>query len=84
MDRIQAAIIPLIGYPDFVDFMETIRQMKDEAVEFSVSFEGVATERQSLVSKGEVRTYLNILSIYDGQREQMEQVAEEAAQTPQQ
>jgi len=69
LDRIQEAIQPLVGIPEFTEFMEIVRNLKDEAVANSLDFQTVASERNSLVSKGEVLCYLNVLNIYDGQKE---------------
>ncbi len=80
LDRIQSALVPLVGLPAFVDFMQLISDLKDEAVANSVSFETCASERNSLVSKGEVLTYLNILQAYDGQIEQQELHAQAVAE----
>lgn len=74
LDRIQQAMTPLVGLPEFVNFMKLIEDMKDEAVGNSVGFETVASERNSLVAKGEVLTYLNILSVYEGEKDKQEQM----------
>lgn len=74
MDRIQQAMQPMTGLPAFTDFMALITDLKDEAVANSVSFETSASERNSLVSKGEVLAYLNILNVYQGQKDQQEQL----------
>ena len=65
---------PLVGMTAFTDFMKLIYDLKDEAVGNSVGFETVASERNSLVAKGEVLSYLNIISVYEGQKEQQEQM----------
>ena len=80
LDRIQAAMTPLIAYPAFAEFMNIIRDLKDDAVSNSVSFETVASERNSLVSKGEVLAYLNILGVYESQLEQADALAEHMAE----
>ena len=80
MDRVQASMMPLCTYPEFEKFMEEVRQMKDDAVRYMVDHTSVASERESLVARGEVRAYLWLLETYRGQREQMEQrVAEQQA-----
>ncbi len=86
MDRIQQTMTPLVGIPAFVEFMVLVGDLKDEAVANSVSFETSASERNSLVSKGEVLAYLNILNVYQGQVEQQEQLIkfEQEQQTQQQ
>lgn len=68
LDRIQQAMTPLVGIPAFNDFMRLISDLKDEAVGNSVGFETVASERNSLVAKGEVLTYINILQLYESEK----------------
>lgn len=68
LDRIQQAMIPLVGIPAFNDFMRLVSDLKDEAVGNSVGFDTVASERNSLVAKGEVLCYLNILTLYEGEK----------------
>lgn len=72
LDRIQEAVAPLTGLPAFTDFVTVLRDLKDEAVANSVSFDTVANERNSLVAKGEVLAYLNILGVCDSQKEQFD------------
>jgi len=69
LDRIQAAIQPLVGLPQWDAFVQVLRDLKEEAVANSVAFDTVANERNSLVAKGEVLCYLNILTVADSQRE---------------
>ncbi len=80
LDRIRLALTPLVGLPEFVKFMGLIADLKDEAVANSVSFETCASERNSLVSKGEVLAYLNIIQTYQGEVEQQELQAQELQQ----
>jgi hypothetical protein len=81
LDRIQAAIQPLTGLPQWDDFVEVLRDLKEEAVANSVNFDTVGSERKSLVSKGEVLCYINILGVCDSQKEQFD--AEEQARVEQ-
>ena len=83
LEKIQAAMLPLVAYPEFEAFMETVHALKDEAVEYSVSYEGVAAERQALVVKGEIRAYLNLLNIYENQKTQLEHMAAQQNTPPQ-
>ena len=69
---------PLVGLPEFEKFMGLIADLKDEAVANSVSFETCASERNSLVSKGEVLAYLNIIQVYQGEVENQEALARAA------
>lgn len=79
LERIQAAMAPLVAYPEFESFMATVAALKDEAVDYSVSYDGVAAERQALVVKGEIRAYLNLLNIYENQKAQLEHMASQQA-----
>jgi hypothetical protein len=72
MDRIEAAMIPLVGIPQFADFMALVTDLKNEAVAFSVDSDTVKSDRESLVVKGEIRCYINLENIYRGQLEQVE------------
>ena len=65
---------PLVGIPAFTEFMKLVTDLKDEAVGNSVGFDTVASERNSLVAKGEVLSYLNILSVYEGEKDKQEQM----------
>ena len=67
-----AAMTPLCLLPEFEKFIHTVREMKDGAVEYMVNHQSVASERESLVAKGEVRAYLWILETYKAQKEQLE------------
>jgi len=80
LDRIQEAVQPLVGLPQFEEFVELLRDLKDEAVANSVSFETSASERNSLVAKGEILAYLNILGVCDGQKEQFDNYAQSQAE----
>lgn len=71
-DSLVAAMTPLAILPEFEKWIDTVRQMKDEAVAYMVNHVSVANERESLVSKGEVRAYLWIIQTYEGQRQQLE------------
>jgi len=71
-EKLTASMLPLCASPEFETFIEVVRLAKDEAVRLSIDFEGIKSERGSLVLKGEVRCYLNLLDIYEAQREQLE------------
>jgi hypothetical protein len=77
-EKLTASMLPLCALPEFETFIEVVRLAKDEAVRLSIDFEGVKSERGSLVLKGEVRTYLNLLDIYEAQRELLGQHAKQA------
>lgn len=79
-EKLTASMLPLCASPEFETFIEVVRLAKEEAVRLSVDFEGIKSERGSLVLKGEVRCYLNLLDIYEAQREQLEQQARAEAE----
>ena len=67
--------------PQFQNWIETLRQTKDGAVQYMVDHTAISNERESLVARGEVRAYLAIIQDYESQREQLEaQVHAEAEQ----
>jgi len=74
-DRVEAAMLPLAALPEFGEFMELVRQMKDYTVESMVHTTTVASERESLCHKGEVRAYLWFLETHRAQKEQLEEMA---------
>jgi hypothetical protein len=85
IDRIKAAMTPLVGIPQFADYITMLGELKDEAVSYSVDSDTVKSERESLVVKGEIRAYLNQINIYKGELEQLEQqIKAEAEQRQQQ
>lgn len=69
------AMTPLVGLPQFAAWIAMITELKDEAVAYSIDSETVKSERESLVVKGEIRTYLNIINTYKGEIEQQEAAA---------
>jgi hypothetical protein len=74
-DRIRMAMTPLVGLPQFASWIAMITELKDEAVAYSVDSETVKSDRESLVVKGEIRTYLNIINTFKGEVEQQEAAA---------
>jgi len=79
-DQMIAAMQPLAVLPEFEKFVETVRQMKDYAIEAMVHTDTVSNERESLCMKGEVRAYLWILETHRAQKEQLEALAADEAQ----
>ncbi len=79
-----AAMTPLCALPEFEKFIESVREMKDDAVSYMVNHTSVASERESLVAKGEVRAYLWIIQTFEAQREALEaQMADQEQQREQ-
>lgn len=84
MERIEAAMTPLVGIPQFADYIEMLKELKDEAVAYSVDSDTVKSDRESLVVKGEIRAYLNQINIYRGQIEQLSEKLRQDEETRQQ
>jgi hypothetical protein len=85
LDRIRAAMTPLVNLPQFQAYIAMLGEMKDEAVSYWVDNETVKSERESLVAKGEIRAYMNQINIYNGEVHQLEEQAKfEAEQRVQQ
>jgi len=80
IDRIKAAMTPLVGIPQFAEYIAMLGELKDEAVSYSVDSDTIKSERESLVVKGEIRAYLNQINIYKGELEQLEQQARHEAE----
>jgi len=74
-EKLLEAMTPLVLLPSFQNWIETLRQTKDGAVQYMVDHTAIANERESLVARGEVRAYLAIIADYESQREQLEQQA---------
>lgn len=66
--EISAAIAPLLGHPNFENFVQLIRQMREQAIEDACTDSVVADERASMAAIGEIRTYKAILDTYDQAR----------------
>lgn len=71
---------PLVGIPQFAEYIAMLGELKDEAVAYSVDSDTVKSDRESLVVKGEIRAYLNQIAIYKGEVEQLEQQARAEAE----
>lgn len=71
--RLIDAMTPLVGLPQFQDFMETVRELKDVATENAVRPETLKNQRTTLAAAGEVRAYLDILAIYESYKGQAEE-----------
>jgi hypothetical protein len=82
-DKLIASMTPLVLLPEFQEFIEQVRQMKDYTVESMVHSTTVASERESLALVGEIRAYLWFIETAKAQREQLEAQAK-AAQEQQQ
>lgn len=85
-DKLIAAMQPLSLLPEFQKFISQVQEMKDGAVQYMVNHTTVASERESLVAKGEVRAYLWIIETHRAQLEQLEaqMLAAQSAQAQQQ
>lgn len=78
--RLELAMFSLCGNPEFIHFLETIQELKDEAIAFAITHESIKSDRTTLSSLGEVRAYTDILSVAENYRTQLEQKAEQAVE----
>jgi len=72
------SMTPLVAVPAFEAWIEEVRQMKDYTVESMIHTNTIASERESLCHKGEVRAYLWILETYRAKKIQLEAEIAEA------
>ncbi len=70
--KLRAAMAPLVADQRFQDYMDLIREMKDGAVEFAATHDSVKDARATISALGSVRTYLDIISVYDSARSMVE------------
>ncbi len=77
------SMTPLCAIPAFERFLDEVRQMKDYTVEADVHTTTVASERESLCMKGEIRSYLWFLETYKAQKETLNAQIEAQAQAQQ-
>jgi len=80
LDRIRAAMTPLVTLPQFANYIALLGELKDEAVSYWVDHETVKSRDESLVVKGEIRAYLNQINIFRGELEQLEAQAKAEAE----
>lgn len=79
MKKIQQAMLPLVGDTRFQAFMEEVEQQQKAAMLDACQERVVASDRLTLAALGEVRTYDGLISFYQAQLEQAEQLREMAA-----
>lgn len=65
MVRIRDAITQLAGSDSFDVFMGAVRDQMDVALRDSLNDEVAKSDRLSLLAKGECRTYLAIIDLYE-------------------
>lgn len=63
--RTKHAMASLVGNPEFVCFINIIRQHLDVAVEDACSDTVIASQRASMAAIGEIRAYRSLISVYD-------------------
>jgi hypothetical protein len=84
-DAMIDAMQELVLLPKFQQWIDTLKQTKDAAVQYLVHTETVKNERESMATIGEIRAYLSIIENYEGQREQLEaRIAQAEAERQQQ
>lgn len=74
-NRVQAAMTPLVGDPRFVEFIDLVRELQDEAVSFSVTDDCIKSDNSLYAALGEVRAYRDIIGIFENFSHQAEQNA---------
>lgn len=74
--RLELAMFPLIGDDRFTTFLETVRELKEDAVQFAVSNDSVKSDRATLSALGEIRAYTDILGIAENYKLQLEAAAD--------
>lgn len=78
--KLELAMFPLITDDRFDAFLDTVKELRDEAVSFAISHDSVKSDRATLSSLGEVRAYTDILGIAENYRMQLEAKAEQQAE----
>lgn len=78
--KLVESITPLVAIPAFERFMDEVRQMKDYTVESMIHTTTIASERESLCHKGEIRAYLWFLETFKTQKEALEAQAQAIAE----
>ena len=84
--RIQAAMFPLIGDTRFLEFVEVLRDLREQAVAFAVSHDSVKDARATTRTLGEIAAYNDIIGVADNYKAQLDEqqaMAEEAKQNEQ-
>lgn len=70
--EIEDAMIPLCLSPDFENFIEAVRRMKDYSVQAYIHTDTIKSERESLAVRGEIRAYSWIIETFEANRQQLE------------
>ncbi len=70
--QLRQAMESLIQYPPFASFISTLREQKEAAIAYAVSHTSVKDERETLAALGEIRTYSDIIAIYDAHSQAVE------------
>lgn len=63
--RIKHAMASLIGNPEFVQFINIIREQREIAIEDACRDSVIASQRAHMAAVGEIRAYKSIISVYD-------------------
>jgi hypothetical protein len=67
--RLKDAMASLVASPNFVEFIEALRELKEGAVSYAVQHTTVRDQRETLAAMGEIRAYSDIIGIYEAHRE---------------
>ena len=76
--QLRAAMADLIRLPSFGHFIDYLRDMRENAITDSINDAVASSDRLSLVAKGEVRCYTDIIRTYD---ESFARLSEETGNT---
>lgn len=71
--RLKHAMMPLLADTRFAEFINAVRDLKEEAVANAILDETVRNKRIARAAIGEIRCYRDIIGIYENFLEQAEQ-----------
>jgi len=64
-ETLRGAMSTLLPNPNFRDFIDALRQLREGAIMYAVSHTTVKDQREALAALGEVRAYSDIIDIVD-------------------
>lgn len=67
----------LLPNPNFHEFIDAIRELREGAVMYAVTHTAVKDQRESLAALGEVRAYTDIIGIVDSYMQNKQQTEDE-------
>jgi hypothetical protein len=78
--KLSAAMLQLVSNPAFEEFIAELREMKDQAVRDLVSDGVIGDPSKVLAAGGSIRTYLDILDLYQNFADNPKNVVDEEVQ----